>query len=80
MNSISFENLEKNLDEVIDNHQPVIISHKNDKKVILINLEDFSSYNETVYSIKELINAERLQQSITQVEADSTISNEPMEK
>ena len=61
-------NLASTLDKVNDNHTPVLITRQNGKPAVLISLEDFQSYEETIYLMASPKNAERLNQAIEQVE------------
>ena len=64
MDTISYSVLRSKLaqvlDQVNDNHKPVIITRKNGKSAVLVSLEDFHSYKETAYLMASPKNAERL--------------------
>ena len=40
----SIQNFAEFMDEVIDNHESLIITHDNHKAVVLISLEDFNAW------------------------------------
>jgi antitoxin YefM len=60
------KNLAKTMDKVCDTHDPVIITRKNSKPVIMMSLEDYSAIEETAYLLQNPANAENLRESIKQ--------------
>ncbi len=71
MSYSSFRNhLAKTLDKVNEDHAPVLVTRQNGKSAVLVSLEDFQSYEETAYLMASPVNAERLNEAITQIEAD----------
>lgn len=73
-------NLAKTLDKVNDNHKPVLITRQNGKPAIVLSLEDFQAYEETAYLMASPKNAERLNQSIADIEAGKTTQRELIEE
>lgn len=65
--------LASTLDDVNDNHKPVLITRQNGKPAVVISLDDFHSYEETAYLMSSINNVVRLNQAIKQVES-STLS------
>ena len=62
-------NLASALDSVSADHEPLIITRDRGKPAaVLISLEDFASYEETRFLLKNPRNAERLLESITELE------------
>ncbi|MGI9303026.1 MAG: type II toxin-antitoxin system Phd/YefM family antitoxin [Gammaproteobacteria bacterium] len=61
-------NLAKTMEEVCDDHEPVVITRKNEKSVVLLSLEDYESLEETAYLLRSPKNVKRLIESITQFE------------
>lgn len=59
--------LTKTMDEVINDHSPVIITRGSKPPVVMMSLEDFNSYEETFYLTKSPANYKRLMQSIEDV-------------
>lgn len=57
------------MNEVCDDHAPVIITRTNGRSVVMISLEDYQSLDETAYLLGNPNNARRLLESI--VELDS---------
>lgn len=74
MKIISYSSLKINLanilDEVNDNYSPVIVTKQNGKAVVIISVEDYKSYEETAYLMASLKNAKRLNDVITEIEAN----------
>ena len=73
MRTISYTELRAKLagiiDQVNDNHRPVIITRQNGKPAVLMSLEDFNAYEETAYLMRSPKNAERLHGAIAEIEA-----------
>jgi antitoxin YefM len=68
MTAISYtaarENLASTMDQVCDDHDPVIITRNRDQAVVMLSLEDFESLQETAYLLRSPANAKRLIESI----------------
>jgi len=73
-------NLSSTMDKVNNNHKPMLITRQNGKPAVLISLEDFHSYEETAYLMASPKNAQRLRESIAEIEAGNTISRELIEE
>lgn len=71
MQAITFnqaiQNLANFMDEVSDNHEPLIITHENHKAVVLISLEDFNAWQETEYLTRSPANAKDLLQAVDDI-------------
>ncbi len=61
------QNLKKHLDSVINNHEPLIVTRKNDENVVIISVDDFNALNETQYLLSTKNNADHLQNSLSQL-------------
>ena len=61
-------NLARTMERVCNNHEPVIITKKEETAVVMISLEDYQSMEETAYLLRSPKNACRLLESITQLE------------
>lgn len=72
-------NLAKVIDQVNDNHNPVIITRQNGKPAVLMSLEDYNSYAETAYLMVNPTNAERLNKAVANIRAGKTVSHELIE-
>ncbi|BCH23060.1 hypothetical protein MesoLjLb_28450 [Mesorhizobium sp. L-8-3] len=58
------------IDRVNADHEPVIITRDRGKPTaVLMSMEDFASYEETRYLLKSPRNAERLAESIAELDA-----------
>jgi antitoxin YefM len=72
MEAISYSNARKELvkmmEKVCDEHEPIIITRKNSRSVVVISLEDYNAIQETAYLLKSPKNAARLRKSIQQYE------------
>ena len=73
MNTMTYtaarQNLANTMLEVCNDHEPVIITSKRDKAVVMISLDDFKSMEETSYLLRSPNNAKRLLESIQEVES-----------
>lgn len=71
MNTITYtdfrSNLKDTMDEVIDNHSHVIVTRGKTKRIVIMSLEDFSSYEETSYLMRSPANAKNLAESVQEL-------------
>jgi antitoxin YefM len=58
------KNLASTMDEVCDTHEPVIITRRKARPVVMISLDDYNSIAETAYLLGNPRNAERLRESV----------------
>ena len=63
------KNLKQNLDMVNEDHDELIISRRGNKDVVILSLEDYNSIKETAYLLSSRKNAERLAESIRELES-----------
>lgn len=61
-------NLAKTMDSICDDHEPVVITRKNERSVVMLSLEDYESLEETAYLLRSPKNMTRLIESISQLE------------
>ena len=61
-------NLAKTMKEVCDDHDPVIITRKQNDSVVMMSLEDYEALNETAYLLHSPKNTKRLLESIEELE------------
>jgi len=73
------ENLSDIIEKVCEDHDPLIITKRRDKAVVLISLEDYESLEETAYLLKSPRNARRLLESIKELEEGSGIERDLIE-
>jgi antitoxin YefM len=64
------------MEQVCDDHAPVIITRKNQRSVVMISLEDYQALEETAYLLRSPKNARRLLSSITELESGSGTERE----
>jgi antitoxin YefM len=73
MNIMSYSDfrghLAHTLDQVNEDHKPVLITRQNGKPAVVMSLEDFKAYEESAYLMASPKNAERLNRSIKQLES-----------
>jgi antitoxin YefM len=73
MDAITYTNLRQNLksymDKVFNDHDPLIITRKNNENVVLMSIDEYNSLIETNYLLSSKTNAEHLQKSINQHKA-----------
>ena len=83
MNSITYSNARTNLaqtiEQVCEDHNPIIITKKSEQSVVMISLEDYESLEETAYLLKSPRNALRLLESIKELESGKGIERELLE-
>ena len=79
MQTISYSTFRSNLssvmDSVNDDHKPVLITRQNGKPAVLISVEYFESYQETAYLMQSPNNAQRLNDTMADIEAGKTLSH-----
>jgi antitoxin YefM len=77
--SYARNNLAKTLDRVVEDHMPLIITRKDTGSVVLISLEDYQALAETAYLLRSPRNAQRLLESIAELEEGRGIERELLE-
>ena len=73
-------NLDAVLDQVVDDHAPVLITRQGGKPpAVLMSLEEFSAYDETFYLLASPRNAGELRASIAELERGGGAERELIE-
>lgn len=72
-------NLANTMKKVCDDHDPIIVTRKNNEAVILMSLEDYESLTETAYLMQSPKNAKRLIHSIEELNAGNGHEREIIE-
>jgi len=54
------DNLKTHIDNVCDNHNPLLVKRRNGEDVIVVSKNDFESLEETAYLLQSPANAKRL--------------------
>jgi antitoxin YefM len=67
------DKLKSNLDMVCEDHETLIIHRPGGKCVVMMSLDEYNSQKETEYLLSSPKNAERLLQSIKNIEEGKTI-------
>jgi len=62
-------NLARTIDAVCDDHEPVIITKKNERAVVMMSLDDYEVLQETAYLLRSPTNARRVMEAIDELEA-----------
>ena len=72
MDAISYTaartNLAKTMEQVCEDHSPVIITRSKSPSVVMISLEDYEALQETAYLLRAPKNARRLLESVAELE------------
>lgn len=83
MNAIPTVQASKNLDELIEeiiaNVEPTILLNEKGDKAVLMSLDEFNSWRETVYLLSNPANAEHLNKSIQEAMEGKTFEKELIE-
>ncbi|ASK32885.1 type II toxin-antitoxin system prevent-host-death family antitoxin (plasmid) [Alcanivorax sp. N3-2A] len=61
-------NLAKTMEQVCDDHPPVIITRSKSQSVVMISLDDYEALQETAYLLRVPKNARRLVESVAKLE------------
>jgi antitoxin YefM len=69
-------NLKKYLDDVEDNNETLIIKRKSGKGTVMISLDEYNSIMETVHLLSSKANADRLYESIQQMNEGKTVQKD----
>lgn len=62
-------NLAGTMEQVCEDHAPVIITRKGAGSVVMISLDDYQALEETAYLLRSPKNARRLLESIAELES-----------
>ncbi len=83
MRAISYttarNNLASTMKQVCDDHNPIIVTRKNNEAIIMMSLEDYESLTETAYLMQSPENAKRLIESIEELKAGDGKEKELLE-
>jgi antitoxin YefM len=64
--------LEVLIEKIIEDAEPTILLNDKGSKAVLMSLEEFNSWKETLYLLSSPANAEHLHQSLQEAEAGKT--------
>ncbi len=83
MNTVLTAQASKNLDnlirQIIADAEPAILLNDNGEKAVLMSLDEFSSWQETLYLLSNPANAEHLRNSIQEANEGKTFEKELIE-
>ena len=83
MDAVSYSDLRQNLktymDKVFYDHEPLIITRKNNENLVLVSIDEYNSLTETNYLLSNENNSEHLRKSIEQYKAGKLNKKELME-
>ena len=68
--------LAKYIDKVDTDKSPIVINRQSAKPAVLMSLEEFNSYEETLHLLKSPTNAKRLRRSIADAKAGRLIEHD----
>ncbi len=73
MKSITYSHARQHLAEAMKNvcadHDPIIVTNKNNNCVVIVSLDDYEGLQETAYLLRSPNNARRLFESIKQIKS-----------
>lgn len=83
MDAITYSTARKKLVEtmerVCDNHEPIIVTRRNARPVVMMSLDDFNAIEETAYLLRSPANAARLRESLGQARQGQAAAHELQE-
>ena len=83
MNAVNYSELRTNLksymDTVYEDHEPLIITRKNNENLVMISIEDYNSMIETDYLLSSEKNAEHLIRSLENSRKGLTVEKDLIE-
>lgn len=73
MDAITYSQARKNftsvMNQVCDDHAPIIITRQSEQPVVMMSLEDYNAISETLYLLKSPKNAQRLYKALEELKA-----------
>ncbi len=72
-------NLASTMEDVCNDHAPVIITRKSEDPVVMMSLEDYNAMKETTYLLRSPANARKLLESIAELEDGEGTERELLE-
>ena len=71
MDAITYTQARKNftsvMNQVCDDHTPIIITRQSERPVVMISLEDYNAIEETMYLLRSPNNAQRLYKALEEL-------------
>ena len=72
--------MKESLDSVSDDNNIVIVSRSKNKNVVLLSMDEYNSWNETMHLIKSDKNRKRLDEAITEMKKGKSAKKSLIEK
>ncbi|HMG83815.1 MAG TPA: type II toxin-antitoxin system prevent-host-death family antitoxin [Ferruginibacter sp.] len=72
--------MKESLDSVSDDNNIVIVSRSKNKNVVLLSMDEYNSWNETMHLIKSDKNRKRLDEAITEMKKGKSVKKSLLEK
>lgn len=83
MNIVTVQEAKGNLDsliaEVFSNAEPTVITSEIGQHIVMLSLDEFNAWQETVYLLSNPANAAHLRRSIAEAEEGKTVERELIE-
>ena len=70
------KNLEQLIEQVVSNAEPTIICTDTGERVVLLALDEFNSWQETLYLLSNPANAAHLRQSIAEAQTGKIVERD----
>ena len=70
------QNLKTHMDQVFQDHEPLIITRKKNENLVLISLDDYNSLIETQYLLSTEANTEHLRRSLDQARSEELVKRD----
>ena len=84
MNVLSYSdtraNLKKVMDQVVQDRTPVVVTRQRGEAVVIVSLADWNAMEETTHLLSSPRNAERLRESIAELDAGKGTQRELIEE
>ncbi len=72
-------NLEQLIEQVLSNVEPAVVCTDTGQRIVLLSLDEFNSWQETLYLLSNPANAEHLRQSIMEAKIGKTVERSILE-
>ncbi|MEZ4528237.1 MAG: type II toxin-antitoxin system Phd/YefM family antitoxin [Desulfobacterales bacterium] len=73
------KNLDDLIEQIIADAEPAILFNDKGKKAVLMSLDEFNAWQETLYLLSNPVNAEHLRKSIQEAKEGKTFEKELIE-
>jgi antitoxin YefM len=84
MDAITYTQARKNfstvMNQVCEDHTPIIITRQSERSVVMMSLEDYNAIEETMYLLRSPKNAQRLYKALEQLKGDKYQQRELIEE